>query len=285
MKKMYKILATVAICTVPWLLSGCSDNDEPEAGDTMAKSDPVEEVDPYEPIIYHDPDLDFSTMGIQEYYDYMQQLNVSPAYSDHLFSDDAVNTRFSAAGGEKVIIPERGCMAPRFKWATTYDVLNDGASEFKYDEKDWNGNECFRICVWDALIKADKLPLQPGDIVSVQLIPPGSMNYWLFEDFYKYLDERGVEKVSTDSSGYHANKILTLKPGVDKWLEIAIDSRRRTITLKASPNNTGVKRVITISFQANVPKACINNVVRYFYDVTNQKPYLNNAIRVEQAAE
>ncbi len=77
---------------------------------------------------------------------------------------------------------------------------------------------------------------------------------------------------------------MILTPGVDKWLEVAIDGRRRTITMKASPNDTGVKRVATIVLYDDNIKRYRNGVVEYF-DMFNRQTYLNNAIRVEQAAE
>ena len=103
MGKMYKTLMAVAISVVPCLLGGCSDNEEPVSGETMSKSDSADEVDPYEPIVYVDTDMDFSTMSLYEYDDYVQHVQsiLSPAYSDRLFSDDAVDTNFPAAGGRK----------------------------------------------------------------------------------------------------------------------------------------------------------------------------------------
>ena len=84
--------------------------------------------------------------------------------------------------------------------------------------------------------------------------------------------------------GFPKNDIMILTPGVDKWLEVAIDGRRRTITMKASPNDTGVKRVATIVLYDDYIKRYRNGVVEYF-DMFNRQTYLNNAIRVEQAAE
>ena len=293
MEKIYKILVAVAICAVPWLLSGCEDKEDAGSGwveEPVAKSDPVDDVNPYEPMIYVDLDMDFSTMSLDEYDNYVNYVQsiLSPAYSDHLFSDDAVYTRFSADGGEKVIIPERGCTVPKFRWATSHDILNDDASDFKCDVRDWNGNSCFRIDVWERLIREDKLPLQAGDIISVKIIPPGSTAFEThgYKELYYYLDERGVEKMSDKEStpSFPKNDIMVLKPGVDKWLEVAIDGRRRTITLKASPNDTGVKRVATIVMEDKYRKRCRNGVVESF-DMLNSQSYINNSKRVEQAAE
>lgn len=166
--------------------------------------------------------------------------------------------------------------------------MNDGASDFKFDVEDWNGNKCFRVDVCENLIRDDKLPLQPGDIISVNIVSPGSAEYEAckHEELYDYLDKHGVEKLSKNSAtpGFPKNDIMILTPGVDKWLEVAIDGRRRTITMKASPNDTGVKRVATIVLYDDNIKRYRNGVVEYF-DMFNRQTYLNNAIRVEQAAE
>jgi len=46
-----------------------------------------------------------------------------------------------------------------------------------FDVEDWNGNKCFRVDVCENLIREDKLPLQPGDIISVNIVSPGSAEY------------------------------------------------------------------------------------------------------------
>ena len=287
---MYKILAAVAICTLTWVMSGCENKEDTGSvwvDEPTSKSDTVDDVDPYEPITYLDLDMDFSGMSQEEYFEFLElfwaSIDCVTTYSDHLFSDDAVDTKFSAAGGDKLIIPERGCVFPDFKWATSYDLMNDDS--FKKDVKDWDGNPCFSVGFGVIEYVYEKLPLQSGDVVCVPEHTPGSYDWWLYGQVYDYLDSHGIERVNKECLYYPTNKILTFNTGIDKWLEVLMDGRRRTITLKASPNNTGVKRIVTIVFSHRIHRRCKKDGSIVEYAPGYDYPYLNNAIRVEQAAE
>ncbi|MDE6492288.1 MAG: hypothetical protein K2L37_03980, partial [Lactobacillus sp.] len=256
---------------------------------TMGKSDQTEEVDPYEPVIYIDPDVDLSKPTQDPFRDMYGVYNTEVvSYSDHLFSDDAVNTKFTAEGGEKIIIPERGSFSQIFWFVTSSDLLHDNMP--LYERVDRNGNKCFYLSANENMIDDGTLPFQKGDIWAPPYYPNVAVLPQLLEGvhpqqyYYDYVRDRGIEQIPFEWTGSPTNQILELRPGIDKWLEITIDPRRRTISLKASPNTTGEKRVFTIAFAAVYCRAYINGVLTNYF-MPNSRPYFNNAIRVEQAPE